>query len=176
MKTVSLLILTLGLAGCYSMAHTTDPVAAEQGIECEYDSFARTNICTGRHIVSKTSSFDLSSPSANSYLSIDLAKPYLQPTLIIRVNQTNGWTFPQQVIDSDGQRFKTIKIDSQIPMCPNGICVTWEYVAVNLTMDYLRQHAYSGFRMKTYGTRGNVIIDIPAPYIQGFLNFINNNY
>ena len=136
------------MGGCYSMAHIEDPIAAEQGIECEYDSFAKTNICTGRHIVTKAA--DLTSPSAN-------------------------WTFPRQVIDSNGQKFATTQIDSQIPMCYSGICTTWEYIGINLNMNYLRQHAQTGFSMKTYGIRGNIVINIPAAYIQGFLNFINNN-
>ncbi len=173
MKKLLLCIISLYLGGCYSMAHIEDPIAAEQGIECEYDSFAKTNICTGRHIVTKAA--DLTSPSANSYLSVDLAQKYLSPKLIIRINQANNWTFPRQVIDSNGQKFATTQIDSQIPMCYSGICTTWEYIGINLSMNYLRQHAQTGFSMKTYGIRGNIVINIPAAYIQGFLNFINNN-
>ena len=173
MRKTLLCLTVLCLTGCYSMAHLEDPISAEQGIECEYDNFAKTNICNGRHIVSKAQ--DLTSPSANSYLSIDLAQQDLSPKLIIRVNQTNNWTFPKQVIDSNGQKFATTQIDSQIPVCYSGVCMTWEYISVNLTMNYLRQHADTGFSMKTYGIRGNVIIEVPAAYVQGFLNYIDKH-
>lgn len=42
-------------------------------------------------------------------------------------------------------------------------------------MDYLRQHADTGFSMKTYGIRGNVIIEVPVAYVQGFLNYIDKH-
>jgi hypothetical protein len=53
-------------------------------------------------------------------------------------------------------------------------CLKIEKFSIMLSKDYLKKHAKDGFFLKAYGKGGQVIVDVPAPYIEGFYNFVKN--
>lgn len=51
-----------------------------------------------------------------------------------------------------------------------------EHAGVTLKYNELVKHRSSGLAIKVYGKNGNDIIEIPGPYIDGFLLFIESSY
>jgi hypothetical protein len=82
----------------------------------------------------------------------------------IFLHNAGGWRFLEQAFDSQGTQLAT-KVVSQ-DSDESGVTET---VAIAVPKEYLVAHSQSGLDIKIVGRRGDVLIKLPASYVQGFL-------
>jgi hypothetical protein len=72
--------------------------------------------------------------------------------------------------DTNGNSLDITPITIEHERCDsgNGLCSN-EHVGVNVSKEYLEQHAKEGLRFKLIGQNGEQIINISGPSIEGFL-------
>ena len=177
-----LTILTAcGLSACASAHYLKDPVAAQQSISCTTDTFAQASTCDMPSVLTDINGHD------NTALSwvMPLTYAYFREVggefnnINIHSVSLNGhvdtrdWLFISEARDSNGTKLNIKKIDSDVS-CKSG-CTTKEFFVIDLDKTYLYKHAQTGIHIKIYGKRGTALINLPAPYVQGFLNYLNKS-
>lgn len=161
-----------GLTACAGQQYLTDPKAAEESIECKYDEFAHVNKCTTKTIDS--ANMGSMSPKVSAYLGAGLSD---KNTSVIAINGTItafGWFNPNYVLDKDGKKFSVTTTNSRIFTCTQYFgCNNFEDINIPLDRKYISDHK-NGFSMKIYGDKGTIVINFPAPFVQGFDNLLKS--
>lgn len=80
-----------------------------------------------------------------------------------------SWIFLHTFRDVNGNAIPTTEIDTNVR---SGGTIS-EDIAANLSIDYLEEHADTGFDFEVAGKKGYVYISYPAPAIQDFLSALN---
>lgn len=83
-------------------------------------------------------------------------------------------TYPKSALDSEGRKMDFEETDS-VSQCTRYGCRYEEYFVITLDKSYLNQHKNKGLSIKIYGKRGNLRVEFPAHYVQGVLNYAQNN-
>jgi hypothetical protein len=81
------------------------------------------------------------------------------------------WIFLKRVVDIDGRH--DFKVDTKRQVARHGGRSVWESVSFTVDRQYFEDHLTSGFEFKIYGDRGYRILKIPAYYVQGFLQKVD---
>lgn len=180
MKNLISLIPIFALGACVSFEHYTDPVAAQDGIKCDYDSFSDQVSCHMQEI----GTCGDNRPATRAFCSFPSSHMYFKTVFTgdkeIAAYGLNGyiratdWKRPYRVTDNTGKDFDFEHIDSKVESCAQGICRTKEYISIHLDRNYIVRHINTGISMKVYGKRGSTLITIPAAYVVGFNNFLQS--
>lgn len=169
----------LVLSACVQVSTLKTAQEVENSITCTTDDFSDITSC--EMPLKSTCSMD----GTDSYMNCAGYVVHSRLKLIHKSSQNaqfgiSGyiwapqWTFPQKALDSDGKAIDFENLDS-IPRCSGSTCRTQEYFLITLDKDYLNQHKTSGISIKIYGKRGNARVEFPAHYVQGMLNYVQNN-
>lgn len=181
MKKFLLILTTCGLSACASAPYLQDPIAAEQSIKCKTDNYSQITTCDMPSVLTDINGQDntaLSWQGPIAYVYFREVSGQFKNTKVHTISlnghvDSNDWLFINEARDSAGNKLKIEKIDSDVK-CHGG-CTTKEYFTIDINKSYLYRHAQTGIQIKIYGKRGHAIINLPAPYIQGFIQYLNNN-
>jgi hypothetical protein len=77
-----------------------------------------------------------------------------------RVSFASGRAFPLTVVK---------RVTEDCGTTDKSLCNVYEYVTVELSLNYLRSKRMSGFNVKLWGRRDSVVLFVPADYIEGLL-------
>jgi len=80
------------------------------------------------------------------------------------------WRFYRSAYDRSGKRLKFKSISRDVGSCSYGSCSFNEHMGISVTRQYLEAHKNTGIQFKVSGKTGEVIFQLPAGYIQGFLS------
>jgi len=166
----TLLILIIGLSafGCAGLPPIEKQSAAEIAART---TFYRDNF-------KKVSSVDGEKFGVFLYNGVDDFEAWLHAekqdgketvfALLVKTTRGNsyGWAFWGEAFDKDGANLNVEKIASEVG--DGG--VTYELIGVHMVHSYLESHRASGIFLRIDGKRAQKVINVPANYIDGFLN------
>lgn len=172
-------MLALGCLGaCVSYEHYTDPVAAQNGIKCKYDSFSNNVTCLMPEIGTcgdGSSATKVSCAFPSSHMQFKTVFNTDKTVAVFGLNgyvRSRAWTNPYRITDAEGNTIDFTSVDSDVQSCTKYGCVLYEYISVHLSREYISSHVNSGISMKIYGKRGDTLMIVPAAYVTGFDNFL----
>ncbi len=85
---------------------------------------------------------------------------------------TAEWMFLNAAY-SEGRSFPLTQIARQVIGCGQYGCTLQEDVAINLTLEQVREFAVRGFVVQLTGNRGRRVVTIPSTFFKGFLDGAN---
>ncbi|MEQ9823468.1 MAG: hypothetical protein ABQ298_03705 [Puniceicoccaceae bacterium] len=76
-----------------------------------------------------------------------------------------GWKFLENAADINGNRLEAFRLDTDVTYTGN----VEETLSIPLTLEYLQERTLDGLNVKLWGQRGEVVVELPSPYVVGFL-------
>ena len=86
----------------------------------------------------------------------------------VRDQYAGQWRFYNSAYDIDGNKLEFTSIKREVGSCRGG-CDYYEDMGVSVTREYLEQRKDRGLKIKISGSAGEVVVELPPGYIQGFL-------
>jgi len=136
----------------------------EQNAYCKEDEYDKTKFC-----YSPTYEYnDDTYGKTKTYFGINAKYKFSEPYIIVTYNASD-WAFIKRATDDSGQKLSLTELRTNVS---RGIYETYR---IDLPTDYIQNHKNSGIKIKLYGRDSNSYIKLPPEYIQGWLNFLENN-
>lgn len=156
----ALLVSALLMAGCASTVSSPQEAASKTSVT--YDPYAGATAITGPWM-------DLGGfPNITRYTlraAVDKSGEIKFVQLYVHQWSQLGWYFLQSASDIEGVAHPVIVIDRQVESGAN----VSEHVGISLSREYLAARRHSGLNFRLNGKRGDIIIQVPAAYVDGFL-------
>lgn len=172
------LLYLIALSACVQITTLKTAQEVEDSITCTTDDFSGITSCEmplkSTCNDGTDSVFNCAGARINSRLRVSHTDNQNARFTITGYIWSPQWTFPKSALDADGKPMNFEATDS-IPHCTSSTCRTEEYFVIKLDKDYLNQHKNKGISIKVYGKRGNLRVEFPAHYVQGILNYAENN-
>jgi hypothetical protein len=165
------------LTACVGSAPKT-ALDVQNGFRCYTDDFAKTEVCSGARIEDGNENL-----LREDYLFMNFAKSgnrlFLQGSISTRAGalvRDTAIVMPEKALDSNGKQFIMENAKkSESRMCMSGTCYLYAPFELVIDKKWLEQHKTSGAAIKVYTDTGlSPVQNIPAHYIQGFLDYINS--
>lgn len=161
----AIFIAIIGLL-CIGQAHAfDDPIKTAES----YDGYSKaTGLATEKYKIPDVGSFldpAFAYATLRAYVS-DAGTESMD--LLIYYSGANGWKFYSTALDSDGNSLSVREIDRQVEY---GTSIN-EQFAASLSRPYLEAHQKYGLNIRFNGKYGNLVVKLPADYVQVFLQHL----
>lgn len=173
-------VFLLGMAGCSSLFRAKvpdDAIEVGNQVKIVHDDFKNITFYQGP-LVSNTFERKDESPEVEE-IRLHARKEHDQTAryyLSVTDYYNGDWRGFDQAFDSSGSKFHAIavrhKVDCKV------LCEYDEELDIEITPDYLREHAQTGITMRLYGPSdvASAPFTLSGAYIQGFLNSMSNSF
>ncbi|MDR0803879.1 MAG: hypothetical protein LBO08_02205 [Rickettsiales bacterium] len=174
-----ILIITAcaALSACAGSAPKT-ALEVQNGFKCQTDEFSKTETCISAQIEDSSESL-----LHNDYLFMHFAKSgsrlFIQGSISTRAGalvRDTAVVKAEKALDSNGKQFVMENAKkSETRICMSGTCYMYAPFELVIDKKWLEQHKASGSAIKVYTDTGlSPVQNIPAHYIQGFLDYLNS--
>ena len=162
MKKLLVVILLGMLSAC---VNTSDPNAVSSATQASFDPYTKQ-----MSVISKTAQMDGAFPNIGSYNLQYRYKSGAEPVVQLYFEYWSqlGWYFFSSASDIDAIALPVAELDKTV-----GSGSVTETIIMTISEQYLANHRTSGLNIRVNGKRGAVILNVPGPYVDGFLKKLN---
>jgi hypothetical protein len=166
MARLQLLVVAIvgGALGCAASVGTPDSVARSSRVEV--DSFKKAITVASPRVRGEMGRGRYEALIRGIRLTREAAETF---QIYVATNHFDDWHHYRTAWDEDGSEFAVSRIGSDA-RCASFGCRHIEDVGVEVSREYLEARRSHGVRLKLSGPGGEVVIEIPAGYVDGFLN------
>ena len=163
MKKFVLIVLFILISGCATNPplYLVDSNSAYQSITCRNDRYLKTASC---HLPSIDVFYG---HDKGLYQLIWIKSGKLKEISLLFSFRLKDWIFFDSVYDINGNSLKVNVKNREV--VNYGVI---ESIGVELKQEYLEKATVTGLNLAIYGKRGRKYLNIPAPYIAGFVKFL----
>ena len=163
-------VISLGLAGCVTMLQPQDSISTYKQVTFKEDKYKGTRTYAAPTLYLKPMKY-LDTSTLDGFLRL-IKNDNSESYCLYATYESNGWAFFDTARDSDAKPLEVVRIDQRIGTLVSKTNVQ-EDMCIVLSRKYLEEKKDTGLNIKIIGKRDEIAFQVPAYYIQGFLQAVD---